>query len=107
MVGVAGGRDASQNPFLATAAAGIDYGEAPMFTNIIPVPTAIVVAGINALGQAFRYREDEDARHSSKWRQDLAGRLVADLNSLDSLVHGFAAAELEPRPAIRTSASLR
>jgi hypothetical protein len=77
-----------------------------MFTNM-PVPAAIVVAGISALGQAFRYREDEDARHSSKWREGLAQRLVADLNSLDSLVRGFAAAEPEPRPAFRTSASSR
>jgi hypothetical protein len=78
-----------------------------MFANIMTGPTAIDVAGVSALGQALVYREDEEARRSDKWRKELAQRLKADLTTLDSLAHGFAAAESLRRPANRSPARIR
>ena len=63
-----------------------------MFTNIMTGPAVIDVAGVSALGQALVYREDEEARRSDKWNRELAQRLEAELVTLDSLAHGFAAA---------------
>jgi Flp pilus assembly protein TadB len=78
-----------------------------MFTNIMTGPTAIDVAGVSALGQALVYREDEKARRSDKWNRELAQRLEAELVTLDSLAHGFAAAESLRRPANRSPARIR
>jgi hypothetical protein len=76
--------------------------EAAMFNNIMTVPTAIDVAGVSALGQALVCREDDEARRSDKWREELAQRLEVDLLTLDSIAHGFAAAEPLRRPASRS-----
>lgn len=76
-----------------------------MFANVMTGP--IDVAGVSALGQALVYSEDEEARRSDKWRQELAQRLEADLTTLDSLAHGFAAAEPSRRPGSRLSARIR
>jgi len=69
-------------------------------------PTAIDVAGVSALGQALVYREDEDARRSDKWREELAQRLEADLITLDSMARGFVPAASSRRPANRSPARI-
>jgi hypothetical protein len=79
--------------------------EAAMFTSITG-PTTIDVAGVSALGQALVYHEDEEARRSDKWREELAQRLEVDLITLDSLAHGFAAADAARRPANRSPADI-
>ena len=78
-----------------------------MFTNIMTGPTAIDVAGVSALGQALVYHEDEEARSSDKWNRELALRLEAEIVTLDSLAHGFAAREPLCRPANRSPARIR
>ena len=62
-----------------------------MFADIVSGPTAIDVGGVQCLGQALVHREDEEARRSDKWREELAQRLEVDLTTLNSLSHGFAA----------------
>jgi hypothetical protein len=84
-----------------------EYEEAAMFTNIMTGPTVVDVAGVSALGQALVYHEDEEARRSDKWNRELAQRLEAELVTLDSLAHGFAAAESLRRPADRSPARVR
>src|SRR5271168_4596783 len=69
-------------------------------------PTAIDIAGVSALGQALMYGEDEEARRSDKWRGELAQRLEADLATIDSLAHGFAAAAPSRRLANRSPARI-
>lgn len=75
-----------------------------MFANIMTGTTGIDLAGVGALGQALVHREEEESRRSDKWRTELAQRLDADLTTLDSLAHGFAAAEPFYRPANRSPA---
>jgi hypothetical protein len=53
-----------------------------MFADIMSGPTAIDVGGVSALGQALVYREDEEARRSDKWGEELAQRLEVDLSTL-------------------------
>ena len=52
--------------------AATGYKKIAMFANIVSGPTAIDVGGVSALGQALVYREDEEARRSDKWREELA-----------------------------------
>ena len=74
-----------------------------MFANMSG-PTAIEVAGVSALGQALVYGEDEDARRSDKWREEVAQRLEADLITLDSMAHGFVPAAPSRRSSDRSPA---
>jgi hypothetical protein len=74
-----------------------------MFANML-APTAIDVAGISAFGQALVHREDEEARRSDKWRDELARRLQADLTTLDGLARGFVPPAPRRRPADRSTA---
>jgi hypothetical protein len=76
-----------------------------MFANMLG-PTAIDIAGVSALGQALVYREDEDARGSDKWREEVAQRLEGDLITLDSLTHGFVPAAPSRRSADRSLARI-
>jgi hypothetical protein len=69
----------------AAAATGV---ETAMFANMLG-PTAIDVAGVSALGQSSMYHEDEEARGSDRWRDELAQRLEAELTTLDCLARGY------------------
>lgn len=64
-----------------------------MTKKLLPGLTANALAGIAALGHAFGNRETRDTRRSNGWREDLAEMLEAEITNLDSVVHGYNAAE--------------
>src|SRR5271156_2040296 len=69
------------------------YGRATMTRTLLPELTAMALASVAMLRQALANHETRDARRSSRWRQDLAVMLEADLINLDSVMRGFTVAE--------------
>jgi hypothetical protein len=77
-----------------------------MFADIMSGPTAIDVGGVSALGQALVYREDEEARRSDKWGEELAQRLEVDLSISSIACRAVAAGDALRRPANRSRAHI-